>query len=255
MTASISPAAASAERQMITLPIAEGLTCFRGLSPKRSRFELEYALERGSTANSFLFAAGPDTAEVTQPAVLVHPPGAAYASVFLPVLQQALPDPASKLVVVVGLGRGVGGQAGGWSGGGQGGEDPGGAGYWLRGAPGLDLGMVMALQLVPKGLQRAGPDELNILVRMIIRVTVSLEVVVGGCHPVIMTVLSVTKVQRLVLMLPDITNCGHTSLMITLIVIIITFTITITVREDKHQVLEQLNIPRNLAKEVQLYLN
>jgi len=26
-------------------------------------------------------------------------------------------------------------------------------------------------------------------------------------------------------------------------------------REDKHQVLEQLNIPRNLAKEVQLYLN
>ena len=44
-------------------------------------------------------------------------------------------------------------------------------------------------------------------------------------------------------------------LMITLIVIIITITITITIREDKHQVLEQLNIPRNLAKEVQLYLN
>ena len=102
MATSVSPAAASAERQMITLPIAEGLTCFRGLSPKRSRFELEYALERGSTANSFLFAAGPDRTGVTQTAVLVHPPGTAYASVFLPVLHQALPDPAFKLVVVVG---------------------------------------------------------------------------------------------------------------------------------------------------------
>ena len=107
-------------------------------------------------------------------------------------------------VVVVFLIRGVGGQAGGWSGGGQGREDPGGTRYWLRGVPGLDLGMVMALQLVPKGLQRAGPDELNILVRMIIRVTVSLEVVSGGCHPVIMTVLSVTIVQRLL------THSGHT---------------------------------------------
>ena len=102
MAAPLSPAAISTERQMITLPIAEGLSCFRGLSPQRSRFELEYALERGSTANSFLFAAGPDASGVSQAAVLVHPPGAAYASVFLPVLHQALPDPAAKLMVVVG---------------------------------------------------------------------------------------------------------------------------------------------------------
>ena len=102
MAAPLSPAATSTERQMITLPIAEGLSCFRGLSPQRSRFELEYALERGSTANSFLFVAGPDASGVSQAAVLVHPPGAAYASVFLPVLHQALPDPAAKLMVVVG---------------------------------------------------------------------------------------------------------------------------------------------------------
>lgn len=102
MATSVSPAATSTERQMITLPIAEGLSCFRGLSPQRSRFELEYALERGSTANSFLFVAGPDASGVSQASVLVHPPGAAYASVFLPVLQQALPGPDSRLVVVVG---------------------------------------------------------------------------------------------------------------------------------------------------------
>ena len=102
MATSVSPAAPSAEREMISLPVAEGLTCLRGLSPKRSRFELEYALERGSTANSFLFAAGADATGAMQAAVLVHPPGAAYASVFLPVLQQALPGPDSRLVVVVG---------------------------------------------------------------------------------------------------------------------------------------------------------
>ena len=71
MAAPLSPAAISTERQMITLQIAEGLSCFRGLSPQRSRFELEYALERGSTANSFLFAAGPDASGVSQAAVLV----------------------------------------------------------------------------------------------------------------------------------------------------------------------------------------
>ena len=36
----------------------------------------------------------------------------------------------------------------------------------------------------------------------------------------------------------------------TIIVIII-----IIIREDKHEVLEQLNIPRNLVKEIRLYLN
>ena len=69
------------ERRTLQLPIDDGVVALRGLSPQRHRFELEYALERGSTANSVLFAAGDD-----QPAVLVHPPGAAYSSAFLPVL-------------------------------------------------------------------------------------------------------------------------------------------------------------------------
>ena len=71
-------------RRTIRLPIDEGVIAFRGLSPKRHRFELEYALERGSTANSVLFEAGDDA-----PAVLVHPPGAAYRDAFLPALAEA----------------------------------------------------------------------------------------------------------------------------------------------------------------------
>ncbi len=87
----------AAERRTIQLAIDTGVIALRGLSPQRSRFELEYALERGSTANSVLFAAGDGV-----PAVLVHPPGAAYSAVFLPVLAEQLADPDQPLLVVVG---------------------------------------------------------------------------------------------------------------------------------------------------------
>ena len=43
------------ERRVIQLPIEPGLICLKGLSPTRLRFEVEYGLERGTTANSFLF--------------------------------------------------------------------------------------------------------------------------------------------------------------------------------------------------------
>ena len=76
-----------AGRRTIQLRIDTGVFCLRGLSPERHRFELEYALERGSTANSVLFEAGDGAA-----AVLVHPPGAVYRSVFLPQLDALLGD-------------------------------------------------------------------------------------------------------------------------------------------------------------------
>ena len=84
-------------RRTIQLPIDDGVVGLRGLSPQRHRFELEYALERGSTANSVLFEAG-DGAH----AVLVHPPGVAYSAAFLPVLAEALPSSDAPLLVVVG---------------------------------------------------------------------------------------------------------------------------------------------------------
>ena len=85
------------ERRTIALPIDDGAISLRGLSSQRHRFELEYALERGSTANSFLFLA-----DERHAAVLVHPPGAAYKEVFLPELKRALPELDCPLLVVVG---------------------------------------------------------------------------------------------------------------------------------------------------------
>ena len=61
-----SPADPSSARRVIQLPLEPGLICLKGLSPSRLRFEVEYGLERGTTANSFLFTAGP---------LLVHRPG------------------------------------------------------------------------------------------------------------------------------------------------------------------------------------
>ena len=84
-------------RRTIQLRIDDGVFGLRGLSPQRHRFELEYALERGSTANSVFFEAG-DSA----PAVLVHPPGVTYSEAFLPVLAEALPSSEAPLLVVVG---------------------------------------------------------------------------------------------------------------------------------------------------------
>ena len=97
----------SSGREVIDLPLDRGLIALRGLSPQRLRFELEYSLERGSTANSFLYAAGTDTDGRPCPAVLVHPPGVAYAEVFLPALARhlsttTLPAETQALQVVVG---------------------------------------------------------------------------------------------------------------------------------------------------------
>ena len=50
--------AAALGRRVVVLPIEPGLLCLRCLSPNRLRFELEYGLERGTSANSFLFSEG-----------------------------------------------------------------------------------------------------------------------------------------------------------------------------------------------------
>ena len=57
-TPATSSPAASADRRVIVLPLEPGLVCLRGLSPKRLRFEVEYGLERGTSANAFLFEGG-----------------------------------------------------------------------------------------------------------------------------------------------------------------------------------------------------
>jgi flavorubredoxin/flavin reductase (DIM6/NTAB) family NADH-FMN oxidoreductase RutF len=78
-------------RRVIQLPLEPGLICLKGLSPTRLRFEVEYGLERGTTANSFLFPAVP---------LLVHPPGASFAEPFLAELASLVPADAPLKVVV-----------------------------------------------------------------------------------------------------------------------------------------------------------
>jgi flavorubredoxin/flavin reductase (DIM6/NTAB) family NADH-FMN oxidoreductase RutF len=90
----------TAERRLIALPIDPGLTCLRGLSPRRLRFEVEYGLERGTTANAFLIDAGSTTAGRPVPPVLVHPPGASFAEPFLAALAERVPADAELKVVV-----------------------------------------------------------------------------------------------------------------------------------------------------------
>ena len=87
---------AATDRRVISLPIEPGLLCLRGLSPRRLRFEVEYGLERGTTANSFLFQ---QAASGGAP-VLVHPPGASFAAPFLEQLALLVPADAPLKVVV-----------------------------------------------------------------------------------------------------------------------------------------------------------
>jgi flavorubredoxin/flavin reductase (DIM6/NTAB) family NADH-FMN oxidoreductase RutF len=86
----------STDRRVIQIPVEPGLICLRGLSPTRLRFEVEYGLERGTTANSFLFLPDGDDA-----ALLVHPPGASFAEPYLEALAE-LVAPDARLQVVVG---------------------------------------------------------------------------------------------------------------------------------------------------------
>ncbi|MGA1574189.1 MAG: diflavin flavoprotein [Vulcanococcus sp.] len=88
--------AVASNRRVIQLPVEPGLVCLRGLSPTRLRFEVEYGLERGTTANSFLFLPEGDDA-----ALLVHPPGASFAEPYLTCLAE-LVAPEARLQVVVG---------------------------------------------------------------------------------------------------------------------------------------------------------
>ena len=97
---SVGAPAAATDRSVIVLPIDPGLSCLRGLSPRRLRFEVEYGLERGTSANSFLFDAGSTAAGQPVPPVLVHPPGASFAAPYLAALADLLPADAALKVVV-----------------------------------------------------------------------------------------------------------------------------------------------------------
>ncbi len=88
-------------REVINILIEEGFISLRGLSPKRLRFEIEYGLERGSTANSFLITTN-DASNEDLPPTLIHPPGVAFKDIFIKNLISNLPAGSKDLLVIVG---------------------------------------------------------------------------------------------------------------------------------------------------------
>jgi flavorubredoxin len=102
------PSSDCGDRRVIQIPIEPGLICLRGLSPRRLRFEVEYGLERGTSANSFLFSGAPEGASddkaqdsLGRPAaLLVHPPGTSFAEPYLAQLSTLVPADTELQVVV-----------------------------------------------------------------------------------------------------------------------------------------------------------
>ncbi|MBV8883309.1 MAG: diflavin flavoprotein [Chroococcidiopsidaceae cyanobacterium CP_BM_RX_35] len=80
-------------RDVQVLPITTDTTVLRSRSWTRLRFEIEYALGRGTTANSYLIQA--------DRTALLDPPGEAFTEIYLTVLQQRL-DLAQLDYVILG---------------------------------------------------------------------------------------------------------------------------------------------------------
>ena len=88
-------------REVIPLSIDEGFYCLRGLSPQTLRFEIEYGLERGTTANAFLINPNCNQENKDHSAILIHPPGEKFSNAFLPILANQLHKNAKELLVIV----------------------------------------------------------------------------------------------------------------------------------------------------------
>ncbi|MFN3927821.1 MAG: diflavin flavoprotein [Pseudanabaenaceae cyanobacterium] len=67
-------------RDVQVLPIGAGVTVYRCRSWQRLRFEIEYALEKGTTANSYLIAG--------DKLALIDPPGATFTEIYVQALRE-----------------------------------------------------------------------------------------------------------------------------------------------------------------------
>ena len=79
----------STPRDVQIAPIAAGTTVYRSRSWNRLRFEIEYAREKGTTANSYLIRA--------DKTALIDPPGQSFTDIFLDALQSPAEDAKTRL--------------------------------------------------------------------------------------------------------------------------------------------------------------
>jgi len=89
-------------KKTIQIPIEENFICLRSLNPKRTRFEVEYSLEKGSCTNSFLFKSSQDEHSKSHDYVLIHPPGLTFEKEFLDEFETLISSDSSAIKLVMG---------------------------------------------------------------------------------------------------------------------------------------------------------
>ena len=89
-------------KKTIQIPIEENLVCLRSLNPKRTRFEVEYSLEKGSCTNSFLFKSSQDEHSKSHDYILIHPPGLTFEKEFLEEFETLISSDSAAIKLVMG---------------------------------------------------------------------------------------------------------------------------------------------------------
>ena len=89
-------------KKTIQIPIEENLICLRSLNPKRTRFEVEYSLEKGSCTNTFLFKSYQDEDSKSQEYILIHPPGLTFEKEFLEEFEKLISRDSAEIKLVMG---------------------------------------------------------------------------------------------------------------------------------------------------------
>ncbi len=90
-----SPNLGNLVKKTIHIPIEQNFFCLRSLNPNRTRFEVEYSLEKGSCTNSFILKSLEDT-------ILIHPPGLTFEKEFLKKFETLISRDSSEIKLVMG---------------------------------------------------------------------------------------------------------------------------------------------------------
>ena len=89
-------------KKTIQIPIEKNFICLRSLNPKRTRFEVEYSLEKGSCTNSFLFKCPDNEHTASQDTILIHPPGLTFEKEFLEEFETLITKDSAEIKLVMG---------------------------------------------------------------------------------------------------------------------------------------------------------
>ncbi len=89
-------------KRTIQIPIEKNFICLRSLNPNRTRFEVEYSLEKGSCTNSFLFKGPENENTESQDTILIHPPGLTFEKEFLKEFETLISRNSTEIKIVMG---------------------------------------------------------------------------------------------------------------------------------------------------------